>query len=165
MHKLLNIYRCFYFYVKEKKINVEEGIDDWKEGSEWRSEEMEKLMNKFSTDPGRVPETMLDVWREERSIGEGEIDEKKRAKLVEEDERKTKKKIEDLIALIQMAWATLLYARFCIEIDLDSTCGLSCIRLCKSEIRTNKNFKQEFVSMQRIFLFLVPNTWTIVNAD
>ena len=69
MHKLLNIYRCFYFYVKEKKINVEEGIDDWKEGSEWKSGELEKLMNKFSTDHGAVLETMLDVWKEAQTTG------------------------------------------------------------------------------------------------
>ena len=67
------------------------------------SAELEKLKNKFSTDRGTVLETMLDVWREKPSIGEGEIDEKKRAELVEENERKTKKKIEDLIGLIQMA--------------------------------------------------------------
>ena len=59
-------------------------------------------MNKFSTNHRTVLETMLDVWREEHSIGKGEINEKKRAELVEEDERKTKKKIDDLISLIQM---------------------------------------------------------------
>ena len=58
---------------KEMEVDMEERTDDWKEGSEWESGELEKLKNKFSTDRGTVLRIMQDVWKEERSIGEDEI--------------------------------------------------------------------------------------------